>query len=442
MSDTKIHHLISYLISNFTSLSSNLIQKTDVTNFVSFCSTASILPVSFIQKHNLKAIMNGEELKPKFKKAVLRDRSGDINKRWYVEFYVWDVQKNKLVRKQDYIPEDYKKASARKLYAKERIRQINKLLRFGYHIDRKKEHSTGEQIIYSLKDAINRAMEVKEQSSLAHGSKNAYRSARNIFLDFVKNKQMESMLVNDFSTYNSTLFMDWLRTDRQISSAKTINKYRDFMKTFWNEMKSRQMVIGNPWENIKKEKERTSSQNIAFLDDEIKILKGILPSKDFELWLFVQIMYYTFARPNEIRQLKVQNILFSKKRIFIPAEISKPGKDRHAVIPEKLFPILKKLCENKSSGDYLFPGKQQGKCISKNRMSDRHRDILKELNINENCTLYSWKHTGVVRAYENGVGIKGIQMQCGHHSISETDTYLKSLHLYGNNEFILKMPDL
>jgi len=56
-------------------------------------------------------------------------------------------------------------------------------------------------------------------------------------------------------------------------------------------------------------------------------------------------------------------------------------------------------------------------------------------------TLYSWKHSGVVAAYNAGVDIKTIQSQCRHQSLEQTDIYLKSLGL-GINKAINKIPGL
>ena len=36
-----------------------------------------------------------------YKKAVLRDRKGDIKKRWHIKFSVFDVSKNRMVDKYD-----------------------------------------------------------------------------------------------------------------------------------------------------------------------------------------------------------------------------------------------------------------------------------------------------------------------------------------------------
>jgi integrase len=57
-------------------------------------------------------------------------------------------------------------------------------------------------------------------------------------------------------------------------------------------------------------------------------------------------------------------------------------------------------------------------------------------------TLYSWKHTGVVQAYKNGVDIKAIQLQCRHYSIEQTDVYLKSLGFVENTPFLNGIPEI
>jgi len=75
-------------------------------------------------------------------------------------------------------------------------------------------------------------------------------------------------------------------------------------------------------------------------------------------------------------------------------------------------------------------------------MSMRHRDILISLGLDADHTLYSWKHTGVVQAYKNGVNIKSLQLQCRHYSIAQTDEYLKTLGIFENKEIKFGMPNL
>jgi len=74
-------------------------------------------------------------------------------------------------------------------------------------------------------------------------------------------------------------------------------------------------------------------------------------------------------------------------------------------------------------------------------MGYRFRKLVKELNLGKDYTLYSWKHSGVVAAYNAGVDIKTIQGQCRHQGLEQTDIYLKSLGL-GVSLAMNKIPKL
>jgi len=91
--------------------------------------------------------------------------------------------------------------------------------------------------------------------------------------------------------------------------------------------------------------------------------------------------------------------------------------------------------------DYVFQRKNEIKPVSKNVMGGRYRKLVKDLKISKDYTLYFWKHSGVVAAYNAGVDIKTIQKQCRHQSLEQTDIYLKSLGL-DENKAINKIPEL
>lgn len=68
--------------------------------------------------------------------------------------------------------------------------------------------------------------------------------------------------------------------------------------------------------------------------------------------------------------------------------------------------------------------------LHRNRFSEAHRAALEATELyGTGVSGYSWKHTGVTNAYLAGVDIVSIQRQCRHHSLSETEKYLRSLGL-------------
>ena len=170
-------------------------------------------------------------------------------------------------------------------------------------------------------------------------------------------------------------------------------------------------------------------------------MKDILKEKDPLLWLFIQFIYYCYLRPNEIRQLKHSYIQLGEKQIFIPAHISKNGKDGYVTITDTFYKELTQSNEFNSGQEFVFQSRRGNRPVSKNMMGTRFHSLTKGLNPSQDYTLYSWKHSGVVAAYNAGVDIKTIQRQCRHHSIELTDIYLKSLGL-GINQDINKIPQL
>ena len=216
-------------------------------------------------------------------------------------------------------------------------------------------------------------------------------------------------------------------------------------------MVTRGWIMENPFKKYKKMRVKISSKNKAYSKVQ---QKQILELADDQLKLTIQFIFYCFMRPNEIRLLKIKNINLKHKRIFIPGDIAKNNKGEYVTIPSHFFRILSKLQLETFNPEYYLIGKTSGKIyprlvkpgekpFSINKMSERHRNLLKRLDLaGGDYTLYSWKHTGVVSAYQAGVDIKSIQFQCRHYSLEMTDRYLKSLGLFKNSEIFEKMPKL
>jgi len=66
-----------------------------------------------------------------FKKARLNDCEGNLTKRWYIEFYAWDVQQKKLIRKRFYEVNNFAGEQDRRTYANRMIQELNDLLKNG-----------------------------------------------------------------------------------------------------------------------------------------------------------------------------------------------------------------------------------------------------------------------------------------------------------------------
>lgn len=383
----------------------------------------------------------GEKIYP-FRKAILQDCGGDIKKRWYVSFYVWNVQKNELIRKREYSVNDYKTKAERYAFGKQRMDSINLLLSEGFHIDSRKQDSGEEELkdVTTLEDALKRVLEIKK-SSFRKKSYSCFSSTLKDFLSWAKKNMLNNTDVNYLDRYHAQYYMDYLIVDKGLAG-KTVNNKIAYLKTLFNSLKEREIIEVSPFDKLKKQKEIRTNQNAAFEEKEIAELKKIIEKEAPVLWVFIQFIYYCYLRPGEIRMMKKENINLDSGKIFIPAVVSKNAKNDHVDIPEPFKQVLKDFLANIPEKNYIFSGRDDGKPIAADIMTRIHKTFLKRLKFDDQHTLYSWKHTGVVMAYKAGVDIKSIQRQCRHHSIEMTDNYLKSLGLSNNEAFLLKMPCL
>ncbi|MFT4094528.1 MAG: site-specific integrase, partial [Niabella sp.] len=163
-------------------------------------------------------------------------------------------------------------------------------------------------------------------------------------------------------------------------------------------------------------KKARSRSLLFFTDDQIqKIKNAVMPR---ELWLCIQLLYYCFIRPGESRLLKIGDLNIQYGFIEIPAEVSKNKKTQKVSIPVPLRSSLEYLSKYPDNYYLLgFEGIPSIDPIPEKRLYHIHKRILSNVEIYGRYSLYSWKHTGVVKAVKAGINIKDLQMQLRHHSL-------------------------
>ena len=258
--------------------------------------------------------------------------------------------------------------------------------------------------------AHQRALDFLEGRKGIHKAKGhqTYMSIVNVFFGYLEGKELNQPNIKDF-------FIDLLNTRHR----STYNKYRQKVKQILEAIGE-----GHHFYDIDQIKEQHTPARY-FQSYQIKRLKEYILENNSELWAFIEFMFYGLLRPNEIRQLKIGDVLLDEKQIIVRGEISKNGKTEYIVIPKPWYPSVKELC-TKSPGSYIFSS-PAGKPYGVNTMAYRHRKVLKELNFGKEYKLYSWKHTGAVQAIKAGISVKELQLQLRHHSLDQVDAYLRQL---------------
>lgn len=125
--------------------------------------------------------------------------------------------------------------------------------------------------------------------------------------------------------------------------------------------------------------------------------------------LAFNLAFNSGLRVSEITKLKIENIDFNGKKIFI--KDSKYGKDRVVPLPkgfpEKFLKLIPLKC-----------GVRALEIAFKNYV--KKAGIMKE-----DLHFHSLRHSFAVRCMERGIPLNQIQVLLGHESISTTSVYLK-----------------
>ncbi len=277
-----------------------------------------------------------------------------------------------------------------------------------------------ENLIAQLQAEQRRKVSKAEEAIRAYIAKNAARWRKST-LEHYQGKA--NMLFDHLAGREPTrsLLAEFLQRLQDSRHPTTYNKYVVTLKKLLAEAGYRHLLDGV--ENLR----ASSTPARYFQRHQARRLLAAIDEQDEDLGLFVRFLYYCFIRPRELRRLRVGDILLEEGEIRVPGKVSKNAKTQFVVIPHCFLPHLAPLFD-RPPGEYVFPSPaDKSKPAGKNTMYRRHKKFLDALGFGEGYTLYSWKHTGAVAAAKAGVSIKELQLQLRHHSLDETDKYLRQM---------------
>ncbi len=414
-----------------------------------------------------------------YHEAVLTPEDFDITKTWYITFYAWDVGKEQLTRKR--ILKDELNAipslDLRKQYAMNAVRSINNYLREDYHLN-----STKVPVVvgidfraFSFLNAIKFAINYKRDvESIKKSSIAKYESVLTVIDDFLKHMRLESDYpLRKVNAQFISQFFEYLKSERKVAN-KTHNDRRGFFHAMFQVLmkKSSQTLFGgvNPASEVRVLQTQTK-KHAAFSDQQLQSLIELArKKKDFHVVFYIQLFYYTLARPDEIRKLKVGNLDLTRRRILFKAEDAKTSIEGYVGINDRLYQLLVESGVTKYPGHYyIFSNeliskrnlleyghsdhrKNGGRVdersfepgltpVGKNYFYDLIAGYLTELNlyaVNPNFTPYGIKHTGAIGLYLATKDPRVVQAQCRHQKLETTLNYLRDLGVFIDFEQINK----
>jgi len=189
----------------------------------------------------------------------------------------------------------------------------------------------------------------------------------------------------------------------------------------------------NPVNSIRRKREKATLNKS--IDDVPALLREIKAYNE-NLYLCCLLTYGCLLRPHrEVRELKWSDFTDNLSHIRLSGDRNKSGRNRIVPVPYYVKEVLKKT-ENHLN---IFSGKENP--FDPDYFKGLWSRFKKRSKLLEdNQTLYSFRHTGAIDIYKRTGSIEKLKVAMGHSSIIVSLTYLRGLDVADLKEY--DMPSL
>lgn len=355
-------------------------------------------------------------------------------KNWYVDFTCYDPAEQKMKRKK-YMLDGIAKVTERRKMAADIITSVTQRLRSGWNpwaeLSNSRQYAQVDEVIKLYAKYLKK---LHDAGSIKDSTLTDYNKRLNVLCDYMQNHTLPIMYIYQFNLTYISDFLDYLLLDRD-SSARTRNNYKIWLSSFCSWLVEKQYMDVNPCERIKTLKEEDKKRTAISPEDLKRINRHLAQNNPYFL-LVCRMEYYTFIRPEELTNIRLQDINIKEQRIFVASSISKNRRDGMVGLNDEIIKqmIDLKIFDN-DSNDYLFstgfkPGKKK---ITTRVIRDHFYKVRSALKLPKTYMFYSLKDSGI-RDLANAAGIVVARDQARHADISTTNKYLQGSSLTVHEE--------
>ena len=180
----------------------------------------------------------------------------------------------------------------------------------------------------------------------------------------------------------------------------------------------------NPFALIKTKHETTKKRIIIPPEVRLKIA-GYCREKNMGLLIVSQLVFTSLIRPKEIRNIRVRDVFYQQRYIYIPGDIAKTHYARFASLTPELCELLETWICGAKPDDYLI-GRNYKACDKQQSNSRFVKDWEKmrnELDLPAEMQLYSLRDTGINEMLKAGIDPLTVMQHADHHDLSMTTRY-------------------
>ena len=356
--------------------------------------------------------------------VIIKDCSGDLSKRWYVEYYTVNPETKKRERKRDYgYVNKHKTINERYSSIKELKAKIIEDLDGEISAKRDFKYTGTDSITYYM----NEYLRIK-RLTIERESNKLYTGSLNCFHKFLKEKNL-SHVQPHFIT--KQVAIEFINKQMASLSNRSVNNHLEFVKGFFNYLLNNYdgVIIKNPFAKITKLPSK-SETHVAYSKKQAQEISEYLTDNDPVLLTYCRFIAYGFLRCKEARGLKVGDIDMDKRTITLSAKSAKVKKRVVKPMLDTLYNYLLELeLHRYSPKDYLFtingrPGMQP---VYGNYFQKRYKKVKNHFGLSELYTIYSFRHTFVCELLNSGANWHEIMKYTGHTTFAAFEKYARSL---------------
>ena len=363
---------------------------------------------------------NHQQFSPAYKNyvpAVLRKNCEG----WQVNYYVYNPITDKMERKRmllNTLRKRYRTIAEFKVAANEIICTINAKLAGGWTPFGESENAR----YYTTIDEMIKLYLSEKSKELKPDTMRSYRSFCNIFSNWCAESAPNCKCIQ----FNKTLavqYMDYIYMEREVA-ARAYNNQLKMARALFSWALQKCYCKENPFEHIKT-KRQDEKKRIIIPPNTRQKIKDYLLEKNPIFLIILELVFTSLLRPAEIARIQIKQIHLKEQYIFMPADKTKNGHNRHAFLSKELVMMIAPLLNNTADDWYLIgadfrPGKSPMPVTKYTKTWDKMR---KALHLPNEMQLYSLRDTGINNMLKSGIDPLTVMQAADHHDLAMTTRY-------------------
>ena len=264
--------------------------------------------------------------------------------------------------------------------------------------------------------------------SLSENTLEAYLRDVNSFLQYLNDNFYEIPNPAEVKMEHVQEFLIYLN-DNKVMNERSQARCLSGIKSFYKYLLYEDVIDYNPLELVKSPSiVRKLPQVLSF--EEIEMIENVLDvsiAKNFRDRAMIETLYSCGLRVSELVNLKLSNLRFDDKIIFVHG---KGDKQRIVPIGRYAIKLIKFYVEynrvsldiQKGHEDYVFLN-QKGKRLTRIYVFSMIKQAAEKAGIKKKISPHTFRHSFATHLLEGGADLRAIQMMLGHESITTTEIY-------------------